>query len=222
MHSLLQYLYLGLCFCVTTVVGNAGEWQSMFNGKDLSNWRTNILPESFTVENGMIKAHCQDPELRKSHLFFVGDAGGEHVLYKDFEFEATVRCEPGSNSGVFFHTDEKIRDDKHHLGSGYEVQINHGDKPKSKTGSLYAIADFEEPLIDETQWFKLGIKVVGKRITVSLNGNQVIDYTEPENPKRPPNRLGRLLRREGGAIALQGHDPDSIVYFKDIRIRRLD
>lgn len=212
-----------MAFTVTsTAFGDKGEWKTLFNGKDLTGWKANILPESFTVEDGAIKAHCKDPLLRKSHLFYTGDNGGEFVLFKNFEFEATVRCEPGSNSGVFFHTDEAIRDDKHHLGSGYEVQINHGEMPKSKTGSLYAIADFEEPIIDETQWFKLNIKVVEKHIEVSLNDNQVIDYTEPENPERPANRKSRILRPQGGAIALQGHDPGSIVYFKEIRIRVLN
>lgn len=214
---------LVIAFTFTSIAfGEKGEWQSLFNGKDLTGWKANLLPESFTVEAGAIKAHCKDPELRKSHLFYVGDNEDEFVLFKDFEFETMVRCEPGSNSGVFFHTDEVIRDDKHHLGSGYEVQINNGEKPKSKTGSLYAIADFEEPIIDETQWFKLTIKVIGKRIQVSLNDQQVIDYTEPKNPERAANRIGRILRPQGGAIALQGHDPASIVYFKDIRIRVLN
>ena len=51
---------------------------------------------------------------------------------------------------------------------------------------------------------------------------QVVDYLEPENPARKPNRKGRLLNLNGGAIALQAHDPDSIWYFKEIRIRDLD
>ena len=45
------------------------KWQTLFNGKDLSGWRANILPESFSVEEGVIKSHCQDPDDRKSHLF---------------------------------------------------------------------------------------------------------------------------------------------------------
>ena len=196
-------------------------WISLFNGRDLSGWKANILPESFSVKNGAIKTHCKDPEQRKAHLFYVGQNGKDVLLFKDFEFEALVRSEPVSNSGVFFHTDEAIRDKKYHLGSGYEVQINNGDRPKSKTGSLFAIADFEDALIDDTQWFKLTIKVEGKRIQVFLNDQPTVDYTEPENPDRPEKRKDRLLRTEGGAIALQGHDPYSTVYFKNIRIRRL-
>jgi hypothetical protein len=39
--------------------------------------------------------------------------------------------------------------------------------------------------------------------------------------QRPPDRAGRKLNPAGGAIALQGHDPGSTFYFKDIRIRPL-
>ena len=199
----------------------AGDWQSLFNGKDLSGWRANVLPESFTVENGAIKAHCKNPVL-KSHLFFVADKKEGFVRFKNFELEATVRAEPDSNSGIFFHTDTTPRDDKQHLRNGYEIQLNNKQKEKRKTGSLYAIIDLPESPIDETKWFKVRIKVVGKRIVAHVNDKQVVDYTEPENPERPKNREGRLLNPKGGAIALQGHDPDSIFYFKDIRVRRLE
>ena len=61
----------------------------------------------------------------------------------------------------------------------------------------------------------------GKHITVQFNDKTVVDYTEPPNVQRPPDRAGRKLKPAGGAIALQGHDPGSTFYFKDIRIKRL-
>ncbi len=199
----------------------AGDWISMFNGKDLSGWRVNQIPGAFTVVDGAIKAHCRDAK-QKSHLFYVGEKEEGLVRFKDFEFEATVRSEPGSNSGIFFHTDMTPRDAKHHLRNGYEVQLNSSQKEKRKTGSLYAIKDLAKSPVDETKWFKVRIRVQGKRIVVHLNGEQIIDYTEPNKPERPKNREGRLLNPKGGAIALQGHDPNSVFYFKDLRIRRLD
>jgi hypothetical protein len=40
-------------------------------------------------------------------------------------------------------------------------------------------------------------------------------------PIREPARAKRLLDSGGGAIALQAHDPNSIFYFKQIRIREI-
>ena len=192
----------------------------MFDGNDLSNWRANVEPESFSVEQGILKAHCNSESVR-SHLFFVGDRGDDFIRFKNFELKAIVRGEPNSNSGIFFHTDFATRDQRLHLANGYEVQLNSAAREKRKTGSLYAIVDVIQAPTDDTQWFEVHVIVQDKRIVVNIVGRKVIDYVEPENPERPPNRKGRLLNPDGGAIALQAHDPDSVWYFKEIQLKRL-
>ena len=86
---------------------------------------------------------------------------------------------------------------------------------------LYAIVDLDTSPVDETEWFTIRIVVQDKRITAAINGQQVLDYTEPDNVQRPPERAGRLFDPAGGAIALQAHDPQSVWYFKDLRLKRL-
>ncbi len=49
----------------------------------------------------------------------------------------------------------------------------------------------------------------------------MVDYSEPDHVERPAARKGRVLRAEGGAIALQGHDPGSVFYFRSLRLRPL-
>ena len=200
--------------------GAEDEWIPLFNGKDLSNWRANVEPGSFSVEQGVLKAHCTSESVR-SHLFLVGDAEDGFIRFKNFELKAIVRGEPNSNSGIFFHTDFSTRDRKLHLANGYEVQLNSAEREKRKTGSLYAISDVTQTPTDDTQWFEVHVVVQDKSISVNIDGQKVIDYTEPENPERPPNRKGRVLNPDGGAIALQAHDPDSVWYFKEIQIKRL-
>src|SRR4051794_35970950 len=77
------------------------------------------------------------------------------------------------------------------------------------------------PSVNGTRWFRVRIAVQEKHIVVQLNDATVVDYTEPENVERPPERAGRKLNAAGGAIAFQGHDPGSVFYFKEIRIKRL-
>lgn len=190
------------------------EWKELFNGKDLSGWKSNTKPESYSVNHGILKVHGKNG---MSHLFYVGDDNKDDK-FKNFELIAEVRSEPNSNSGIFFHTNRKLRKKKY-LNKGYEVQLNSSKKEKKKTGSLYAVVNLDKSPVDETKWFKTKVKVVGKKIEVFINDTQVIDYTEPENPERPPSRAKRLIDPNGGALALQAHDPNSVFYFRSIRIR---
>ena len=194
-------------------------WQTLFNGKDLSGWKPNTQPEAFTVVDGTIRAHATKPY---AHLFFVGDGSAEAGRFKNFEFEAEVRSEPNSNSGIFFHADMASgKGDRLALAQGYEVQLNSAPNEARKTGSLYAVVDLAKSPVDETQWFRINIRVENRRIAVRLNDQVVVDYTEPENPTRPAGFEGKRLKADGGSIALQAHDPQSTFYFKNLKIRRL-
>ncbi|MEK7951494.1 3-keto-disaccharide hydrolase [Luteolibacter soli] len=213
----LAALFVSLCGACSAFAEE--EWQTLFNGKDLTGWRGNVMPEAFSVVDGAIRVHAPK---ESAHLFYVGDLKEGFVRFKNFEFEATCRGEAGANSGIFIHTDMTTRDAALHLAKGYEVQLNSSEKEKRKTGSLYAVVDLDKSPVDESQWFKVRIVVKDSRITVFLNDKQVVDYTEPADVKRPPERAGRLLdKKDGGGIALQAHDPASVFYFKDVRVRRL-
>ncbi len=191
-------------------------WRELFNGHDLSGWKANSRPESFSVEDGQLKAHGKNG---MSHLFYVGDEGRD-VRFKDFEMIVVARSAPNSNSGIFFHTGRELRKGKY-LNKGYEVQLNSSKKEKRKTGSLYGIVDLPTSPADETKFFETRFRVDGNRIQVFVEGEQVVDYTEPSSPDREPSRSKRLIDPVGGSIALQAHDPASVFYFKEIRIREL-
>lgn len=197
-------------------VNSDSDWQELFNGQDLNGWQANMKPESFTVENGLLKTHGKHG---MSHLFYTGQ-DSEDERFTNFELVAVVRSEPNSNSGIFFHTDRELRKKKY-LNKGYEVQLNSSLKEKRKTGSLYGVVNLASSPVDETEWFEVRVRVLNKRIQVSINDEQVIDYTEPDNPEREPSRAKRLIDPQGGAIALQAHDPNSIFYFKQIKVRRI-
>jgi hypothetical protein len=207
------------CLFLVTTARAGGEWKTLFNGKDLTGWRANFYPDSWSVVDGAIRAHATRSS---SHLFYVGDQPvGKFVSFTNFVLELSARSEPSANSGIFFHTDYQAPNKSHRLANGYEVQLNSTEKDKRKTGSLYDVVDLAKSPVDETQWFRVRITVQGKQITVQLNDRTTVDYLEPENVQRSAERAGRRLNPAGGAIALQGHDPGSIFYFKDIRIKRL-
>ncbi len=206
-------------------------WVSIFNGKDLSGWKSNEeIPGVFTVENGELKVSGG-----RAHLFYVGDKGD--ASFKNFELKLKVKTTPGSNSGVYFHTQyqEKGWPDK-----GYECQVNSTHTDPKKTGSLYGVVNIlalldgqkepeggrhiKVPLAPSTdgEWFDYDIKVEGKHIVLSVNGKVTVDHTEPEGwdpVKALKNMMGRKLSE--GTFAIQGHDPKSTTYYKDIFVKAL-
>ena len=202
-------LALALTCAAASPQENKGEWISLFDGKSLAGWKPVTDSGCFKVCDGMIVAGGAPMD----HLFYVGPVGNHH--FKNFELKVDVMTKPGANSGIFFHTEPKTGA----LWKGYEAQINATHKDKRKTGGLFAIEDLTETPVGDNEWFEFHIIVKGKRIILKVNGKTTIDYTEPENPQRPERRKGRVL--SSGQIALQGHDPGSIVYFKNIRIKLL-
>lgn len=196
---------------------SAQDWQTLFNGRDLTGWQANNDAESFRVENGLLR--IQSVQAGAAHLFFVGS---DHpVSFKNFELVAVARMEPSANGGIFFHTDMTTRDAFKRLAKGYEVELNNTSIERRKTGSLYAVVDLDQSPIDDTRWFTVRLLVNDKRIRVYLDDQTVVDYTEPDGLKRDPPREQRLLSPQGGAIALQAHDDKSVMYFREIRIRPL-
>ncbi|MBL9187814.1 MAG: DUF1080 domain-containing protein [Opitutaceae bacterium] len=212
-------LVAGVALLSSPFTRAADGWSELFNGKDLAGWKANAYPDSWSVVDGAIRARATK---ESSHLFYVGDGQADFVRFKNFEIEFTARGEPNANSGVFIHTDLAAGGAALRLSNGYEIQLNSTEKEKRKTGSLYDVVDLATSPVDETKWFTVRIAVKDRRITVQVEGQTTVDYTEPDNVQRAPARKGRRLNPLGGAIALQAHDPGSVFYFKSVRIRSLD
>ncbi|WP_298869321.1 DUF1080 domain-containing protein [uncultured Gimesia sp.] len=174
-------------------------WVDLFNGKDLTGWR---IAEGgpWEVKDGTIVVSG-----KRSHLFTEKE-------FKNFEFKADVMTTPGSNSGIFFHS--KFQEEGWPT-QGYESQVNVTHKDPVKTGSIYnRVKLFKTPAKDN-EWWTQHIIVKGRNVVIKINGETVIDYTEPEGAKGSPS-LG-----EKGSFALQAHDPKSVVYYKNIRVKPL-
>lgn len=187
----------------------AKGWVRLFDGESLSGWKASEAPGSFKVQNGSIVVAGP-----RSHLYYEGEV--MHHDFRNFEFKAQVMTMPGSNSGVYFHTQyqEKGFPDK-----GFEVQVNNSHRDWKRTAGLYDVQDTRDVYAKDSVWFTLYFKVQGNRITSSINDKTVIDYTEPENAVAPRGHPGRLISR--GTFALQAHDPKSVVLYKDIMVKPL-
>jgi hypothetical protein len=206
--------FVVVAFCLVTITAfvtdsKTDDWRPLFDGKSLNNWKVGDNAATFTVENGMIVAHGAT-----AHLFYDGEISNHN--FKNFEFKAEVMTEPGSNSGIYFHT---VYQQGGWPAKGYEVQVNNSHTDWRRTGSLYGIDDVKEVFVKDNEWFTESITVQGKRVQIKINDKTVVDYTEPDNVERED---GEALRKiSSGTFALQGHDPKSKVYFKNLMVKVL-
>jgi len=197
----------GLLVAGSTI--RADDWVTVFDGKSLAGWKANEKPESFSVEKGELKMKGG-----MAHLFCEKEGFAD---LKNFEFKAEVKTLPGSNSGVFFHTENRGPGG---LKKGYEAQINTSFvKDPRKTGSLVDVKDLDKSPVEDNVWYEFHLVVKAKHIIVNINGKPVVDYTEEDMPTRKKGREERLLSH--GPIALQAHDPESTTFFRNIQIKKL-
>lgn len=183
-------------------------WITMFDGKSLDGWKASDDKDAWSVKDGALVCHGN-----RSHLFYEGPG----VPFKDFEFTAEVMTEPGSNAGIYFHTKwQETGWPKY----GYEAQVNNSytADPK-KTASLYGEVNISEAPAKDNEWFDYKITVKGNRIQIAIDGKTLVDYQEPAGKKPFSADFERRLSPEGGTIALQAHDPKSIVHFRNLRVR---
>jgi hypothetical protein len=112
--------------------------------------------------------------------------------FTDFKLRAEFRYPRGSNSGIY-------------LRGRYEVQIEdgHGEEPDSqRIGGVYG---FLTPCVNAArkadEWQTLEVTLVGRTVTVVLNGERIIDR------QAIPGTTGGALdsnESEPGPILLQG------------------
>ncbi len=159
----------------------------LFNGKDLTGWHTVGGTNQWSAASGVLTN-------AKGGANLVTDA-----VYTDFKLHVEVRYPPRGNSGVY-------------LRGRHEVQVEDSVVTKADaeaTGGLGAIYGFLIPNQNAakgaSKWEMLDVTLVGRRVTVVLNGKRIICEAEIPGPTG-----GALDSKEGapGPIMLQGdHGP---------------
>jgi opacity protein-like surface antigen len=192
--TLLVLLALPLSLAAAADDATADGWITMFDGKTLDGWKANEAPECWTVEDGCLKGSGG-----KSHLFYM------QREFTDCEFKADIKLDAGSNSGMYFRTAFGPGFPK-----GYEAQVNNSHKDPKRTGTLYHFVVVEEQLVPDDTWWNQHIIAKGNHIEIQVNGKTVVNFVDDKNTFKK------------GYLALQQHDPKSIVWYKNLQVKPLD
>ncbi|MCP4786335.1 MAG: DUF1080 domain-containing protein [Fuerstiella sp.] len=222
----MKRLSLLMLIPVLSAAASAQEFQSLFNGNDLSGWDGKT--EFWSVKGGAIFGQTTKDKPTKGNTFLVWQ-GGE---VGDFVFKAKVRF-TGNNSGVQYRS-ELVGKPEDFVAKGYQADLH----PKPEFfGMLYAekwrdivaqrfqrvvvgadgkpevvgeVGDRSQMLVDN-EWNELTIIAVGNRQIHQVNGVTTTDLTDnhPEAKRK-------------GILALQLHaGAPMTVEFKDIGLRHL-
>ncbi|MCP4644277.1 MAG: DUF1080 domain-containing protein [bacterium] len=174
----------------------------MFNGKDLNGW-TVVGDAKWSVLDGGIVRVNGEGMTGRSELRSVAE-------YDNFVLSLFVKPHAkegggGANSGVFFR------------GAGdapwprtYEAQVDNHDPNGQVTGSTWDQVKASELRGMDDCWMHMLVTADGPHITVAVNGKDVTDYVSEKHESCPK-----------GWFSLQGHDPKSVVDFRDVEIKVL-
>lgn len=212
MHSMLRYTAVALVLALAAASeGLAAEaadgFVPMFNGKDLSGWRTT---GNWVVEDGGVVALHPRP----------GETGWTRYdayltterKYRDFVLDLEFKFEKGGNSGVFL----RVADPKSQVDTGFEVQIldTYGKEKITAhdCGGVIGTAVPSKNMVKPAgEWNRYVITCVGNTLKVVFNGEQVIDIDLSKSPLKD--------RPAEGYIGFQ--DEAKNVWYRNVRIKEL-
>lgn len=208
---------LFLIFLSPLLFGQTGEpgFVPLFDGRSLDGWSiVNKMGPGYLVENGTIVCPRE---------------GGQKLVtdkeYANFVLRFDFRMETDGNSGIGIRCPRE----GHTATLGMEIQIidaegptykKMGLRPNQLHGSIYDVIPARQGFLKKIwEWNSEEISAVGRRITVRLNGETILDQDldairDPAVLKKHPG-----LARPSGHIALLGHE--SRVEFRNLRIKVL-
>jgi hypothetical protein len=174
--------------------------KSVFNGKDLTGW---IAPEGNKSVFRVTKEGWLNLKSGKGDLQTI-DQWGDFVLQIDVYSNGDHL-----NSGVFFRAEPG----KFEQGYDRTNPVDYG------TGAVYNRLPVRKVVSSDREWFTMTLIAHGNHIGSWVNGVLVCDFTDARPPDQTNARKG--ARTKAGVISLQGHEPDTDLNFRNIRIVEL-
>ena len=202
-------LFIGvLAFVLSASLMGAEEpVKRLFDGRSLDGWVA-VGSAKWRAEDGVLVGG-QDGDPKRSGLIHTKDT------FKDFDLSLEFMIDEHGkyNSGVYLRNTPGER-----RRTGYQINLGRGvaDEPVGLfLNEWLDKGDAEDKIRKPNEWNALRIRARGAHIEAWLNGEKIVDYTDP---KAKPELLqeGTLAFQTYGA---EGHA--GWVKFRNIKIQRL-
>ena len=189
------------------------DWRVLFDGSNLDGW-SHVGEGGFEEADGSIKTVGN-----MGLLWYTKEKFGDCVI------RVVYKAESGDdNSGVYIRIADEPADPWFAVHHGYEVQICDSADPFHRTGAIYSLSESTASPAKPGEWNTLEITLDGEIVAVSVNGEPVnrFDPSQPVPPRRRDYEPERGPRPTHGYIGLQNHNPEDVVYFKEVSVRPLE
>ena len=195
------------------------SWEVLFDGTNTTGLRSpsaNSFPSnSWFVTNGTLVSKVV---ANATSLMTVS-------TYTSFELRLGWKCDPYGNSGIFYRAgtnpEYQLFDDADVSTAGYTdaTYLN----PVNLMGAVYGIiAPTNKILVPTGQWNDCRVIVQGYHATHWLNGTVIVDYqiNDPAYTNFLVQATNTYITFQNKGSGDHGRVP-GVVYFRDIKIRRL-
>jgi uncharacterized protein YnzC (UPF0291/DUF896 family) len=199
-------------------------WQLLFNGKNLDGWKAFQGKEvtGWKVIDGVL-----------NNSGVGSDHGGDIVTrkkYQNFELYVEWKVAAQSNSGIFYHVNEKLGKAIYETGPEYQLIDDKGWPEKladwQYSGANYAMNAPQNAQVKPlNEWNKTRIIVEGAHVQHYLNDVKVVDYNLWDDDWKARKEKGKwkdfpyygMARK--GQIGLQDHG--GLAQFRNMKIREI-
>lgn len=181
--------------------------QSLFDSKSFKGWEGNM--KVFRIEDGAIVGGSMKAALPNNEFLCTTKR------YSDFELRAKFKVTGERvNAGIQFRS-ERIPNNHEVIGYQADIGQNYWGAlyDESRRNKILVSPDAAElnKVLKRDDWNEYVIRAEGKRIRLTINGYQTVDYTEADD-----------TIKQTGVICLQIHSgPPSEARYKNITIEEL-
>lgn len=188
----------------------------LFNGIDMTGWTGNKV--DYFAQEGMIV--CQPSGHGSGNLYTEKE-------YGDFVFRFEFQLTPGANNGLGIRT--PLTGDAAYVGMELQILDNEAEiyrnlKEYQYHGSVYGVIPAKRGFLKPVgEWNTQEVKAIGNHITVTLNGEVILDgdiaKASKNNTATADKREHPGLLNPSGHIGFLGHG--SPLKFRNLRIKEL-
>jgi hypothetical protein len=202
--KIMDIRYIVFAFVTLLLSGCATDQSSIFNGNDLTGWKS-VGGAKWSAENGNLI--CESGSDGEGGYLTTEKSYDNFDLSFEFKEESLK-----SDFGVFFHTDVEAQP-----VYGWKVVIapknggTGGIFEQNGRGWLEHIPEQSEKVLKPDDWNKMRIKVERGHVTTWLNGYLMIDYTD-----------SKIAKGVGGISFGTGEGGGVKVVIRNIKVKELD